>query len=327
MAVPAATFQTHQQIGRRESLSDVIYNIAPTDTPFMTSIRRGSAKAVFEEWQTDTLATAAGDNAVIEGDDATTNTATPTVRLGNYVQLSDKVVRVTSTADAVDTAGRRKELSYQIAKRGKELKRDMETNMTGNYASSAGSAGAARTSAGFEAWITTNDNRGSGGATAGSDGGFSSGVVSAATDSSASGVRTFTEARLKAVLKLCWDAGGQPDMVMVGSFNKQAASAFDGIATLYRDTGSQMNQASIMGAADVYVSDFGQHKIVPNRFSRARTALVVDSEYWEAAYLQPFRVEKLAKTGHSERRLLCVEYTLCSKNEAASGVVADLSTS
>ena len=201
-----------------------------------------------------------------------------------------------------------------------ELKRDIEARMTGNHASSAA---ATRKSAGVEAWLATNTDRGRGGA----DGGYTAaGTVSVAADAAGADRRDFTEAQLKAVVQSCWMAGGDPGVIMVGAFNKQKASGFAGIATLYRDTAGSRKPATIMGAADIYVSDFGEHRIVANRFSRDRTALVLDMAYWELAYLRPFRQEKLAKTGDSEKRHIVAELTLCAKNEAASGCVADLTT-
>jgi hypothetical protein len=220
-------------------------------------------------------------------------------------------------------AGRKSELSYQLSKRSRELKRDMETRLTGNYGNTAGAAGAASQTAGIESWLTSNTSIGTGG----SLGGFVSGKVLVADDATATNVRTFTEALLKTVIKSAWTAGGEPKVIMTGPFNKQKASAFAGIATLYRDTAGSMKPASIMGAADIYVSDFGEHKIVPSRFSRDRTALVLDMDYWSVDYLRPFQQSKLAKTGDSEKRQLLVEFSLCSKNEAASGKVADLTTS
>lgn len=324
--------QTYRQVGIREDLSDEIYDISPMETPFFTSLRKGAAaKNRYIEWQTDALASASGTNKAVEGADYTPLTFTPTVRPRNYTQIWVKGLNVSGTANAVTTAGREEELAYQIAKRGKELKRDMETTLTGNYASSAGTSAAARACAGFEAWITTNASRGTVGATAGASGGYTAaGTVTAATDNSASGVRTFTEARMKSVIRLCWAAGGQPSIVMVGPVNKMKASAFAGITTKYSDFGN--NPASpgslaIVASADLYLSDFGKLRIVPNRFSRERTALVIDPDYWSIHYLRPFRVETIAKTGDAEKRLMLCEATLCSKNQGASGVVADLTTS
>ena len=317
MAVPSGTYQTYTSIGRREDLTDVIHDISPLDTVFMSNIRKGSADQKNHEWQTDVLAAADGANKVIEGDDATNDTAAPTVRLGNYTQLMDKAIQVASSNEVGSKAGRSSELSYQRSKRIKELKRDMEARLTGNYASAAGAAGTARECAGFEAWIQTNASRGASGASTA----FSGGIQAAATDGTQ---RAITEAQLKTVLASVADNGGDASMVLLGSFNKQAASAFAGIAEQRRETGNK--RATIIGAADVYVGDFGEVSMVYSRFSRTRSALVVDPDMWKLCYYQPFKVEDLAKTGHSTRQLLSVEFTLEACNEKSSGVIADLTT-
>lgn len=318
MAVNSGATQTYSVVGRREDLTDVIHDVTPTDTPFMSAIEKGSCKSTYHEWQTDSLAAANGDNKVVEGDNPSNDTIDPTVRLGNYTQLMDKVVEVSSSQRAAVNAGRGDELSYQVMKRSKEIKRDIETRITGNYASVAGNASTARELAGFEAWIQTNDSRGSGGGNTA----FSGGIQAAATDGTQ---RTFTESLLKDVLQLCWENGGDPSMIMVGAFNKKQLSAFSGIADQVRDTGSK--RATIVGAADVYVGDFGQYNIVANRFSRTRSALVVDPSMWKLCYYQRFQTEDLAKTGHADRKMLSAELTLECCNEKASGVVADLTTS
>lgn len=317
MAVPSGTTQTYQVVGRREDLTDVIHDVTPTETPMMSAIGKGTASNTFHEWQTDALAAASASNAVIEGDDPANDSITATVRLGNYTQLSDKVIQVSSTQRAANNAGRGDELSYQLMKRSKELKRDIESTITSNNASAAGAAGVARTSAGFEAWIQTNDSRGAGGANTA----YSGGIQAAATDGTQ---RVFTETLLKDVLQLCWENGGDPSMVMVGAFNKKQMSGFVGIADQVRDTGNK--RATIVGAADVYVSDFGQLDIIANRFSRSRSALVVDPSMWKLCYYQRFKTEDLAKTGHADRKMLSVEYTLEACNEKGSGCVSDLTT-
>lgn len=328
MAVASQTTTKYEQVGIREQLTDMIYDLSPMETPVMTAIGRGSAaKNTFVEWQLDNLADAA-ENARLEGDDANYLTATPTVRVGNYTQIFTKAVIVSGTAQAMDTAGRRNELLYQVDKRSREIKRDMEFAITRNRPSQDGSRATARTLAGFEAWIKSNVSRGTGG----SSGGWttSTKIVAAATDASSTNRRTFTEARLKAVIKSIWDNTGESaPLVVVGSFNKQQASGFSGIATQYTDYGNPKSSKdiAILGAADIYVSDFGKHRIVPDHFSRARSALVIQPKHWEMRYLRPFEVETMAKTGDADKRLLIAEATLCSKNEKSSGVVADLTES
>jgi len=313
MAQPTNTFDTYDSVGEREDLSDVIYNISPTDTPFLSSAAKTSSSAVLHEWQTDALAAASTSNAVIEGDEATLDAVTATTRLSNSCQIMDKTVVITGTQEAVDKAGRASELAYQIAKKAKELKRDMEAQITTNNAEVTGSATAAREMGSLGAWVATNDVMGTSG-TSGSVGN------TARTDGTQ---RAFTEDLLKSVIKSVWDEGGDPTMIMVGPFNKQKLSGFTGNSTRF-DAGAD---ATLYTSVDVYASDFGQLQVVPNRFSRDRDAYVLDMNYWGIAFLRDFSMHELSKTGDSEKRQLLVEATLESRNEAASGLVADLTTS
>tara|TARA_R110000787_G_scaffold56243_3_gene129398 strand:+ start:4441 stop:5379 length:939 start_codon:yes stop_codon:yes gene_type:complete len=312
MALPTSTLHTGIQIGRREDLSDVIYDISPTDTPFMSGIGRKKATGILHEWQTDTLATAA-QNAVIEGDEATTDAATVTVRLSNSCQISDKVPRITGTSEAVDKAGRKSEMAYQVSKRARELKRDMEVALTRNGAETTGDTATARTTAGLGAWMDTNTSAGTGG----SDGSVGN---TARTDGTQ---RAFTETLLKGVIESCWTAGGDPDCLMVGAFNKQEASTFTGNATRFKGA----EDSELVAAIDVYNSDFGEFQIIANRFSRSRDAWLLQKDLWAVAYLRSFQLQDLSRTGDSERKQLIVEYSLESRNEAGSGLIADLTTS
>ena len=314
MAQPTNTFDTYDSVGEREDLSDVIYSIAPTDTPFLSSAAKTKATAVLHEWQTDSLASAVTNNAVIEGDEATLDASTATTRLSNSSQIMDKTVVITGTQESVDKAGRASELAYQIAKRAKELKRDMEATITGNIAEVTGGSSTARKMGTLGSWVVTNDNLAS-------DGASGAGAGNAAhTDGTQ---RAFTEAQLKSVIKSVWNAGGDPSMIMCGPFNKQKLSGFTGNSTRF-DAGAD---ATLYTSVDVYASDFGQLQVVPNRFSRDRDAYVLDMEYWAVAFLRDFSMHELAKTGDSEKRQLLVEATLESRNEAASGLIADLTTS
>jgi len=316
MAQPDNLYDAFDMIGIKEDLENIIYDISPTQTPFMTACGRTKIKQVLHEWQTDVLGAAVATNHVIEGDDATTDAQVATVRVSNRANISDKVILVSGTSRAVDSAGRGEELDYLIAKNGKELKRDMESLLTSNNASVTGSASVARELGGIESWITSNESRGAGG----SDGGFSSGNTVAATDGTQ---RAFTEAQLKEVIRECFESGAEPDTVMLGSFNKQVFSTFTGNATRQNDSKSE----KLFAAIDIYKSDFGTLKVVPNRFSRSRTALVLDFEYLKVGFLRSFQTAKLAKTGDSDRVQLLAEYTLVVGNQAAEGAVADLTTS
>lgn len=318
MAVPTNTVQTYAQVGIREALSDTIYNISPMETPFVSGLKRPKATNTYEEWQIDELAAADADNAVIEGDDVAAGSAAATTRVGNYTQLLDKAVNTSSTARAVKTAGRKDELNYQVAKRGKELKRDIEKMALSTNASVAGNASTARKSAGVGAWLETNTSHGASG---GAAGGFSSGIVAAPTDGDN---RALTETIFKAEIAKVWTAGGDPRKVFCNSSQKQTISGFSGIATQYREN-KGVKQGTILGAADVYISDFGEHHIIPDRFAPTDLVYLIDPDYWELMELQRMKTEKLAKTGHAEKRMLSTEVVLCSKQEAASGGIFDLS--
>lgn len=331
MASPISgqAFQTYQAIGNREDLEDVIYQISPVETPFMTMAARKTATATYHEWQTDALG-AAATNQMVEGADASGGTSTPTRRLGNYCQISSKYAVVTDTQNAVDKAGRSSEMAYQVAKRLGELKRDMEFALTQTQGSTAGSAASARSSAGIEAWLTyTTGNAFPGNSTSIGTGGNATtpgfgtgGGFAGPTDSSLAA--TFTVTPLKHVIANCWTAGGNPGIIMVGGTQKQTVSGFAGIATLYREAGNTAKGTAIVGAADIYISDFGEHRIVPNRFSRNRTCLVLDMDYWAVAYLRKVSQKEIARTGGSEKRFIDVEYCLVADNPNSSGKVADL---
>lgn len=315
MAQPTNTFSTYDAVGNREDLADIIYDISPTDTPFISAIPKVSASATYHEWQTDALASVAA-NAHIDGDDSVATAASPTTRLGNYTQISKKVPLVSGTQRKTNSAGRSNdELSYQIMKMGKELRNDMEYACVGlNNAQVAGNDTTARELGSVLSYIATNDSVGATGASPTGDG----------TDARTDGTqRAFTEALLQDVLELIWTEGGNPDMILVGAHNKGVLSGFTGNATRNIDSADK----KLVNAIDIYVGDFGEMQVVADRFSRARDALVLDTDHWALAELRSFEETPLAKTGDSDKVQILCEYTLEARNEASSGLVADLSTS
>jgi len=317
MAAPTNTYQTYQSVGNAEDVEDVIYNVDPTETPFLSALDKVGADAVYHEWQTQALASADTDNAVIEGNDAVTNSATPTVRMGNYCQISDKVASVTGTQQSIKKYGRENEMDYQIVLKGKELKRDMETILLQNQARSAGSAVAARYTGSILSFIYTNDSLGATGASP-----TGQGTSSGTTTRTDGTQRAFTESLLKTVLQSAWTEGGNPDTIMLGGFNKQVMSSFVGRGTPMEDAKSK----KIVATVDVYESDFGTLKVTPNRFMRSRDALVLEMDKWALGRLRPMTTYPLAKTGDSESKQMLTEYCLISRNEKASGLIADLTT-
>lgn len=312
MASPTNTLQSYNAVGNREDLSDIITRISPTTTPFMSGIGKSKASNTLHEWQTQDL-TAASNNAQIEGDDVSTFTAPiATVRLNNRTQISTKSVVVSDTqTSGMNPAGRKNELAYQISLRSLELKRDIETALTQNGTAVVGSASIGRQTRGLEGWIATNSDLGA------------TGVApnyitnTAATDGTQ---RAFTESLLKNVLQQVFTQGGDPDTVMVGPLQKQTFSTFTGGTTKF----DKSEDKSLTAAIDVYVSDFGTLKVVPNRFQRPRSVFVLQMDKFKMAMLRPFETKVLGKTGDAEKRLITVEYALEALQEKASGVVRDV---
>lgn len=313
------TFTRFDAIGVREELSDAIYNISPTETPFMQNAGVGKVSNTLFEWQTDALASAVSSNQQIEGDDITSfDAVTPTVRLGNYAEIGRKTVIISATEQVVDKAGRKDELSYQLAKKGKELKRDMETSLLANKGANAGSTSVARKTGSLLAFLKTNINKAAGGVAPV----YTSTPTDVWTDNTP---RAWTETILKDLVSQAWTQGAEPTTIMVGAFNKQVTSTFSGITEITQNQGK--GQATITGAADTYVSDFGKLNVVPNRFQRTSSAFVLDWDYVEIDYLRPFKQEPLAKTGDADKRMLVVEFGLRVKNEKALAVGVDLLSS
>jgi hypothetical protein len=313
-----AIYNRYDAVGAREDLSDVIYNISPTDTPIMSSIGKTKATGVYHEWQSDALAASTTANALVEGADATSATLSPPTRIGNYTQIVGKTVQVSGTLEAVDKAGRKSEKAYQLAKASSEIKRDIETIITANQGQAAGSSNStARKMGSLLSYIKTNTSK-NGTSVTGVD--PTTVGVSTRTDGT---TRTFTEAMLKDVVAKVFTSGGTPSTLFVSPALKQVVSGFSGLAA-QRYQVPTSGQATILAGADLYQSDFGVLQIVPNRFMRVRDALVLDPEYAALAYLRPFQTIELAKAGDSDKTQILAELTLEVKNEAAHGGIFDL---
>ena len=317
-----AEFRTYTAIGQREDLSNTIFNIAPTETPVVSSIGKTKATATYHEWQTDDLA-AASAAGLIEGADATGASDTPTTRVGNRTQIQGKTVHISGTLDAVDKAGRKTETAYQLAKAGQELKRDMEKTILGNVAQSNGTAGsAARLLGSIQTWLKSNFVTMTDGVAPTTNDGTNTRTEGATASA-------FTEQKLKDCVKSVFENGGTPTLLVVPPTQKQVVSTFAGIAA-QRYEAPKNAATTIIGAADVYLSDFGTLSVVPDRFMTAdvtpdaEQALVLDPTMASVATLRPFESNLLAKSGDSEKHQMLVEYTLQVSNEKAHGIVADL---
>ena len=317
------TFETYGTTGIREDLADIIYNIAPTDTPFMSNVGKGSSAGTYHEWQTDDL-TAATDNKVAEGVAAPAAESVATTRVGNYTQIASKTVSVTGSNEAADAAGRASQMAYQLAKKGMELKRDMEKTLVGtDKAQVAGAAGGtARELGSVTSWIGTNCLQGAAiadPATAAPTGNGTDIAVAGST-------RDLTSDLLNEVIEDVWTSGGNPSMIMCGAFQKSKITGFTGnTATSRKFTDAEAKK--FINAVDVYVSDYGELNVVPNRLMLTDTLLVLQPDMWSVDTYRDFQTKDLAVTGDFESKQLLVEYTLTSKNEAASGAIRDLNVS
>ena len=315
MTLPADTLTTFTAIGNREDLSDIIYDISPAETPFLSKIPKTKATGVKHEWQTHSLTAASSTNFVLEGDDATTDASTLTARVYNYRAISDKVARVTGTQEVVDKAGRRSEMAFQMEARMKELKRDVEKILLENNASVAGNATTPPECAGAQAWIKTNIDKASD-ATASAGNG---------TDAHTDGTpRALQESQVEAALALAWTNGGNPTLGILNAFQKRKFALFTGSSTKTSDG----DKKKVVNSVDIYIDPLGNEvRLVPCRQCPTDVIYFFDPEYVKFATLRDFKTHDLAKTGDSERKQILVEYTLEMCQEKAHAAVYDLSAS
>ena len=331
MAIATNTRTTYGAIGVREDLSNIIYNISPMDTPFISNAGKGSADNTLFEWQTDELAAGAA-NQQLEGDDSMNALAVAEpVRLTNYCQISYKAVQTSGTAEAVDFAGRKSSQAYQLAKRAKEIKRDMEKMLLSNDVKVAGAAGTARKTAGVMSWLgptsagTSNIILGSASPVVGV---VNNGSSSPAVGPDGTTVATFgtsavlTMAMINLAMERCFTLGGEPSTILAPADLKQKISALGGsvIADLVTNH-DKATQGTAVNAVDVLVTDFGTLKIVPSRLMLADMLFFVDYDFWAVDYLRPFQTETLAKTGDSIKQLMIAEYGLRAKNGLENAAV------
>jgi hypothetical protein len=308
---------TYNTNGRAEDFHDLIYDISPTDTPLVSRAKRLKASQTLHQWQVDALE-AAATNAHIEGDDAAFATAPTTTVLNNYTQISKKTLFISRTAETVRKYGRKSEVARLLLKKGKELKRDIEYAAVRNQVATAGAAASARQSAGIECWLGGNRVIPAGNTT-GTSPAITGGTASVAPTDGTSAA--FAEVDLQNALQLAWEDGGDPNLIMMSAKNKRHFNGFTGVATKYNEV-KGATQANIIGAADVYVSDFGNHVAVLNRYMRDAAVLCLDPEYLGIAWLDSIRREELAKTGDGTKHQIVGEWTLVVQNPDAHAKVA-----
>ena len=337
MAALSGTTQTYDNIGLREDLSDVIFDLFPEDTWCLSNFDREEASATLTEWLAQELA-APAINASEEGGDGVFASLTPPSRYSTHLQISSKTFIVSDTNEAVNKAGRKSDVARGAIVKMREMKRDMESAICGRQISSEGGAGTARTTAGMEAWIgdaTASVGGPSHVVLASSASGYTTPPVTSGhptTDSTVGTTPTlfaFTSTSLHYALQQVWENGGDARVILCDAGRKRAIDAFTSIATRFVDV-SQGAQASITGAANVYVSDFGKHQVILNRYGgngatadglTVSTVLCIDPSYWAVRYLRrPFKRE-LAKTGDASKFQILCEWGLVARNWKANAKV------
>jgi len=306
------SFKTYDAQANREDLSDAIYNIDPFDTPLVTLAGTRNVSNVTFDWQVENLKAVDDDNAQVEGFELVRSAAQPTVRVSNVAQISKRDATVSGSQNAANPAGKNREMAHQMAMRSKELKRDMETILSGTQGRANGSSSAARKTRALESWLATNVLRGANGDDAATE-------ADAPTDGTQ---RPFTEDLLKECLQSCYTNGAEPTKLLVGPYNKGVVSGFVGRETARQNIEKERVQATV----SLYAGDFGTLTVMPSRWIRERTAFLLDPSYVRIAYYRKFRQEPLAKIGDAETRMILAEYGLQVDNEAAHGAIADLTT-
>lgn len=318
MTVPTNTLQVYTQTNIREDLIDAIYNVDPFKTPFFNMCKKAEARQTFHEWDTDSLAAQNLGNAAVEGDNPTNIAITATTRLGNYTQISNKTIQISGTSQSVIAAGGSNKMGYQLLKKSKELKRDIEGILTNNAARNAGNATTARVSAGWPAWVATNETFN---ATSGADPSEGAPFNGTQPRTYSSAQTAISETQVKTVLQLIYkNSGESPEYALMSPANKQNYSAFTGPGTRF----IEVEDSTLMTKVDIYESDFGEVKLIPDIFlSTSKNVMYVNPNYVRVAYLRPFQTIPLAKTGDSDQKMLLVEYSLELGNEKAQGAHYD----
>ena len=293
-----ATFSTYDQVGKSEDMSDIIVNITPSDTPFFSLIKSEKVHARTYSYMEDSLA-AAAVNAAIEGADASIGTLSATTERTGTAQILQKSLQVSATADAIKTHGRAKETAYQLGKALKEIKRDLERAMVGvDQAAVAGNASTARKMASATQLIST------------------------AVDAGSNSTDALTEAKLLTLGQTCYTNGSDPSVFMVKPADAQIVAGFAAASGRNREI---QQSKSLVNAVDLYVSPYGEYRVVLNRHQLTTHAFLVDPAMFKSTVLRPFSRKLLSVTGDSDKHQIVGEYSLKHSNFAYSGMITGLS--
>lgn len=295
-------FTSYDVVGKKEDVSNIISNITPTKAPFTSLTKSESVHNTLFQWQEDKLRDAAANKAK-EGFTATPTARTPTVMRDNVTQIMQDTFEVSGTNDAVSKYGRGKESAREAGKAAAALKLDLEFAYTGTGQAKVAPADAntERQFAGVQAQIAADNI-------------FYTG---------ATGTK-ITEALYLDAGQKAYDEGADPTITLVTPTNSRTFAGFTGSAGRSRviNDGSK----TIVNAVNLYVSPFGEEKIVMSRHLKAGDTLLFDPAMWKRVYLNGrnwFR-ETLAKTGDKLSMMIVGEFSLKHMNQKASTLVREM---
>ena len=324
MAIPTNLWQKSNTgfKGAREDLIDKIFNTSPTETPISSAMGRVTATNDFHEWQTDVLGAANAANKMIEGDDAALDAVTGTSRLGNHLQTFNGAIGVSRRANIIKKAGRAAEMAYLKGKKMLELKRNIEAMvLSPTQVAIASLVGTAGQSGGLGVQCVSSPLHNGAGATAAWTSGAPTAAITAGTN------RAFTKALLDTACQNIFTNSGQfAEMLVVSPAHKGTFSGFASIAQNRIDVkGGKAAQGTIVGGAEVYLSDFGGITVVPHYLlAGSDTAYVLNTDYLDLAFLDGFVTSPLAKTGDSERVLITADCALAVRAPTSQAKITDL---
>ena len=314
-----ATFTTTLAVGEKEQLADVIYRIDPDETPIFSALKKETSNGIFTEWQVQELAAASATNYVNEGADASIGTPTATTRLGNYHQISVAAVAVSKTLDAVEKAGRDKELAYQKVLKSLELRRDIEKSIGDTDIARDGSD--PRKSASLSCWIT-NGSVGATGAFATGDG------TNAVTSGTA---RALTLQLIEDGMQAAWEDGGNPKMLIASATNRANFSNLTASSNLVNNqvNMTQAKEVTYVGSTSVFLTDFGTLEVAPSRFLGNDRVFMIDPDFASLCTIngRNFAENEIAPTGDAEKFQIVTEWALKVQAPKAHAMVLDLNGS
>lgn len=315
----------------REDVMNQIWDISKIPLPLTDTIGTESSKNEYKEWTVDALAAPNVANAVVDGSDATGNNTVLGARVGNHHQISTKIVQVSFRADVSDVIGRTRETSYQVMRRQQELRRDVDAIALQNQASVADDGNTvAGKAGGLPTWLFTTSY-------GGTPGHFdaSTGLTVARIPTAA---RALTETWVRDAVQNVYQQGGDPTVLMsipgiTRKFSEYLFTSSARVATLMSDQGKSGEAATALGSINVFVTDFGTLKLVPNRLQQKHKdsgstdvgdVFIIDPTYLALSYLKGYRTEDLARIGLSERKQMSVDWTLICNTEKSHALIGDI---